>query len=342
VKAVLLYGPNNARVEEVSVPKIRSREILVEMKACGVCGTDIEKMAGNFLTPPKLGHEVTGRVDKIGANVKNIQVDDRVFVHHHVPCYTCYYCKHRNYTMCKEFNETNLDPCGFAEYFRVPESNVKKGAVYKLPDDITFETGTLMEPVACCIRGLKKSLVEVGENVLVIGAGPIGLIMINLLRCYFDAHFIISSEILKYRRQEAQSFGADYSINPNKENLCQRVKELTKGRGADLVIDAVGNSKTIGQGLDCTRKGGRLLLFGVPSKDELFSYDLGNLFINEKMIIPSYSTTEIELDTSLKFIEGNISIMSKLISHTFSLDDTIKAIQFAKTNSEALKVIVKR
>ncbi len=342
MKAALLYGPNNASVEEVSVPKIQSREILVEMKACGVCGTDIEKMEGNFLTPPKLGHEVTGRVDKIGTDVKNIQVDERVFVHHHVPCYACYYCKHGNYTMCKEFSESNLDPCGFAEYFRVPESNVQKGAIFKLPDDITFEIGTLMEPVACCIRGLKKSLVEVGENVLVIGAGPIGLIMITLLRRYFGAHIIISSEILKYRRQQAHNFGSDYTINPQNEIVGQRVKELTDGRGADLVIDAVGYSKTLSQGLDCTRKGGRLLLFGVPSKDEIFTYDMGKIFINEIMIIPNYSTTEIELDISLQFIKKNKSIMSKLISHTFSLADTINAIQFANTNSEALKVIVKR
>lgn len=340
MKAAFLYGPYDIKVEEMPVPKIGSREVLVEMKACGVCGTDIEKMHGGFITPPKLGHEVTGKVIEIGDEVKNVQAGDRVFVHHHVPCYKCHHCRHGDYTMCEEFPKTNLDPCGYAQYFRVPEPNVERGAILKLPSHISFEAGTLIEPAACCIRGLNKSRLAVGDDVLVIGAGPIGLTMVDLLRLY-GASTIIVSEIVDYRMKAARHFGADYAVNPTEEDLRNKVREITNGRGTDLVVVAVGGSKGIVQGIDCVRKGGQVILFGAPPRGDILSYDASKIFINEVKITPSYSTTEIETAAALKLMGNNKINVRKLITHIFPLTDTLNAIKFAAESKEALKVIIR-
>ncbi|MEM2961888.1 MAG: zinc-dependent dehydrogenase, partial [Candidatus Bathyarchaeia archaeon] len=327
MKAAVLHGPHDVRVDEVPVPEVSSGEILVRMKACGVCGTDVEKMHGKFITPPRLGHEVTGEVVEVGDKVEDVQVGDRVFVHHHVPCYKCHYCRHGDYTMCKEFPETNLDPCGFAEYFRVPEVNVARGAVLKLPSSIDFEKGTLIEPTACCIRGLSRSRLNVGDDALVIGAGPIGLTMVSLLR-FYGAHTIIVSEVLDFRLRAAEEFGADYVVNPTLEDLKGKVLEATEGRGADLVITAFGGSKAIVQGLECVRKGGQILLFGAPPRGEILSYDVSKIFINEIRIIPSYSTTEIETAIAAKLLDKYLKSMEKLITHRFPLGETPQAIEF--------------
>ncbi|MEM3044774.1 MAG: zinc-dependent dehydrogenase [Candidatus Bathyarchaeia archaeon] len=335
-----MHGPHDVRVDEVPVPEVSSGEILVRMKACGVCGTDVEKMHGKFITPPRLGHEVTGEVVEVGDKVENVQVGDRVFVHHHVPCYKCHYCRHGDYTMCKEFPETNLDPCGFAEYFRVPEVNVARGAVLKLPSSIDFEKGTLIEPTACCIRGLSRSRLNVGDDALVIGAGPIGLTMVSLLR-FYGAHTIIVSEVLDFRLRAAEEFGADYLVNPTLEDLKGKVLEATEGRGADLVITAFGGSKAIVQGLECVRKGGQILLFGAPPRGEILSYDVSKIFINEIRIIPSYSTTEIETAIAAKLLDKYLKNMEKLITHRFPLGETPQAIEFASKGKDVLKVLVK-
>ncbi|MEM3677728.1 MAG: zinc-dependent dehydrogenase [Candidatus Bathyarchaeia archaeon] len=340
MKAAVLHGPHDVRVDEVPVPEVSSGEILVRMKACGVCGTDVEKMHGKFITPPRLGHEVTGEVVEVGDKVENVQVGDRVFVHHHVPCYKCHYCRHGDYTMCKEFPETNLDPCGFAEYFRVPEVNVTRGAVLKLPSSIDFEKGTLIEPTACCIRGLNRSRLNVGDDALVIGAGPIGLTMVSLLR-FYGAHTIIVSEVLDFRLRAAEEFGADYVVNPTLEDLKGKVLEATEGRGADLVITAFGGSKAIVQGLECVRKGGQILLFGAPPRGEILSYDVSKIFINEIRIIPSYSTTEIETAIAAKLLDKYLKSMEKLITHRFPLGEAPQAIEFASKGKDVLKVLVK-
>ncbi len=339
MKAAFLHGPYHIEVEEVPIPKIGSREILVEMKACGVCGTDIEKMHGKFITPPKLGHEVTGKVVETGSEVDDVQIGDRVFVHHHVPCYKCHYCRHGDYTMCEEFSKTNLDPCGCAEYFRVPEPNVERGAILKLPSHISFEVGTLTEPTACCIRALNKSRLKVGDDVLIIGAGPIGLTMVDLLKLHGGCTTIVS-ETIEFRRKSAENFGADYVVNPEQEDLQDRVRKITDDRGADLVILAAAGSEAIIQGLGCVRKGGQILLFGAPHRGEILSYDVSKIFINEIHITPSYSTTEIETKAALELIGNNKLNVHKLITNTFPLTDTLNAIKFAAESKNALKVLI--
>jgi len=339
LKAVFIKGLGEIEVKDVSIPKINSKEVLVKMIVCGVCGTDIEKIRGESATPLKLGHEVTGVIADVGASVKKFKVGDRVFVHHHVPCYTCYYCRHGDYTMCDEFPKNNLDPCGMAEYFRVPEANVERGAVLKLPDRVEFDEAALIEPIGCCIRGLNKVKINVGDDALIVGAGPIGLIMISLLKI-FGAGSIIVSETSSFRLSAAKNFDVDAAVNPINEDLKETVYKVTDGKGVDLAIIAVGNAKTIPQALDLLRKGGKLLLFGSPPIGDSLIYDANKIFLRELKIIPSYSTTEIETNMALKLLKLKKIDALKLISHRFKLDEAEKALKLAAESDKTLKVLI--
>jgi L-iditol 2-dehydrogenase len=339
LKAVFIKGLGEIEIKDVPIPKINSKEVLVKMIVCGVCGTDIEKIKGKSATPLKLGHEVAGVIVEVGSAVKNFAVGDRVFVHHHVPCYTCYYCRHGDYTLCDEFPKSNLDPCGMAEYFRVPEDNVEKGAILKLPNEVEFDEAALIEPIGCCIRGLNKAKVNAGDDVLIIGAGPIGLIMISLLKL-FGAGNIIVSETSSFRLSIAKSFNVNVAVNPINENLKETVYEVTDGRGVDLAIVAVGNAKVIPQALDLLRKGGKLLLFGSPPPGDLLIYDANKIFLRELKIIPSYSTTEIETNIALKLLKLKKIDVSKLVSHRFKLDEAEKALKLAAESDKALKILI--
>jgi len=339
LKAVFIKGLGEIEIKDVPIPKINSKEVLVKMIVCGVCGTDIEKIKGKSATPLKLGHEVAGVIVEVGSAVKNFAVGDRVSVHHHVPCYTCYYCRHGDYTLCDEFPKSNLDPCGMAEYFRVPEDNVEKGAILKLPNEVEFDEAALIEPIGCCIRGLNKAKVNAGDDVLIIGAGPVGLIMISLLKL-FGAGNIIVSETSSFRLSIAKSFNVNAAVNPINENLKETVYEVTDGRGVDLAIVAVGNAKVIPQALDLLRKGGKLLLFGSPPPGDLLIYDANKIFLRELKIIPSYSTTEIETNIALKLLKLKKIDVSKLVSHRFKLDEAEKALKLAAESDKALKILI--
>ncbi|MBS7655867.1 alcohol dehydrogenase catalytic domain-containing protein [Candidatus Bathyarchaeota archaeon] len=309
------------------------------MKVCGICGTDIEKIKGESATPLKLGHEAAGVIADVGEKVTEFKVGDRVFIHHHVPCYTCYYCRRGDYTMCDEFPKSNLDPCGMAEYFRVPETNIEKNAVLKLPSEVGFDEAALIEPIACCIRGLNKVKFNVGDDVLIVGAGPIGLIMISLLKM-LGAGSIIVSEIAQFRLSTAKKLGADLALNPIKENLEETVHKVTDGRGVDLAVVAVGSVKAVSQALDALRKGGQLLLFGSPPTGSMLVYDANKIFLKELKIIPSYSTTEIETNIVLKLLKLKKIDALKMISHRFKLEEAEKALKLAAESDKTLKVLI--
>lgn len=339
MKAVFIKKIGEVEVKDIPIPKINSKEVLVKMNVCGICGTDIEKIKGESVTPLKLGHEVAGVIVEVGEKVKEFKVGDRVFVHHHVPCYTCYYCRHGDYTMCDEFPKSNLDPCGMAEYFRVPEANVEKKAILKLPSEVGFDEAALIEPIACCIRGLSKVKFNVGDNALIIGAGPIGLIMLSLLKM-LGAGSVIVSEVTQFRLSAAKELGADLALNPVKENLEEAVRNVTEGRGVDLAVVAVGSVKPIPQALNALRKGGQLLLFGSPPAGAMLVYDANKIFLREVKITSSYSTTEIETNIALKLLKLKKINALKLISHRFKLEEAEKALKLAAESDKTLKVLI--
>jgi len=262
-------------VSEVPVPPIGEGELLVQMKACGLCGTDIEKLRGEYTAAmPVLGHEAVGIVSKVGGHVRGIKEGDRVFPHHHVSCGTCYFCVRGSETMCDRYRTSNLDPCGFAEYFRVPEWNVSHGGVLKLPGSVSFEEGSLVEPVACCMRALDRCSVKQGDSVLVVGAGPVGMahaLLVNSLKAR-----VMISDVSEDRLRFAEERRAGFVLNAAKLDVPKETRERTQGRGADLAIAASGSKAAILQALKSVRKGGKVCIFGVPPKGSVLEYDISD------------------------------------------------------------------
>jgi L-iditol 2-dehydrogenase len=286
-----------------------------------------------------MGENVT-----VHGNPPDFKIGDRVFVHHHVPCYTCYYCRHGSQTECQEFSKTHLDPSGFAEYFRVSRFKVERGSILKIPNNMSFEEATIIETMATCIRGLNRvkaaNGLHIGDTALVVGAGPVGLIMVSLLKIY-GAGQIIVVEPLEFRANAAKKFGADHVFNPFTIDVLKEVNELTDGRGPDLVIEAAGSTKTIEQSLEYVRKGGTFLMFGVPPIGEKISIEPMRLNIHEINIITSHSSCEVETNMALSLLANKKINGEAFITHKFKLMNIEEALRFAADSKRnSIKVVV--
>lgn len=324
--------------KEVSKPKLLAGEILVGMKACGLCGTDIEKMRGQYtVSLPVLGHEAVGIVAEVAKEVTGLKIGDRVFPHHHVPCYRCYFCKHGSETMCPHYRATNLDPGGFSEYFRVPAWNLSHGGVLKIPERISFEAASFIEPTACCIRSLKRCQASEGDTVMIAGAGPIGLIHLMLLK--LEKATTIVTDISGKRLSFAKKLGARHIFNPSETDVPKNVKEETEGRGADIAIVASGNPQAIVQALSSVRRGGKVCLFGVPVKGSYLNHDFSDIFNSEVSIISSNAATETETKAALKLLKDRKFNPAPLITK-FKLGRFHKAVEAAEKQECVKPVIV--
>jgi L-iditol 2-dehydrogenase len=343
MKAVLLRpkeegGGNRADVVEVEVPALGRGEILVRMKACGLCGTDLEKIRGNYTASmPVLGHEAAGVVSSVGEGVKGLKEGDRVFPHHHVSCGECYYCRRGSETMCNSYRASNLDPGGFSEYFRVPSRNVERGGVLKLPGAVDFEAAALIEPVACCIRALEKSGVSRGDSVLVAGAGPVGM-MHALLLSRMGAG-VMMSEVSPNRIEFAQRSGLGAVFHSAKENVPEAVKRSTNGRGADLAVVASGSPVALAQSLASVRRGGKVCLFGLPLKGSSPPYEAYDVFNSEVSLLTSYGASELETGKALNLMARREVDFRALITHRYPLEDFAKGLG-ASVEAAGMKVMI--
>jgi len=336
--ACFLDAPRKVAVRDVPIPKLAAGDILVRMEASGICGTDLEKIEGQLGPGGTLGHEVSGTIEKIADEVADHKPGDRVVAHHHVPCYNCADCSTGNYTLCNEFKNTNIDPCGFAEYFRVPEYNVERGAVIPLPPELSYEEGAMIEPTACCIRAIRRANIKQGDNILVVGLGPTGLTQIQLLR-HASTDKIFGSDIVEARLQLGKKLGADETINALEEDVPAHIKKVTRD-GVDLAIVSTGNEKALNQAFSSVRKGGRILLFGAPSQGATYQLNLSELFSRQIMLMSSYSCVEAELDEAIRLVSEKRLDLKTLISDRFKLRDSEKAMESAKTSNTAIKTII--
>ena len=237
MKVAMYYNNNDVRIEEMPVPSIGDNELLVKVKASGICGSDVMEWYRIKKAPRVLGHEITGDIVEIGKNVKKYKIGDRVFVSHHVPCNTCRFCLNNQQTLCHTLHSTNFYPGGFAEYLRVPEINVDRG-VFVLPKEMSYDEGVFIEPLACVVRGLKTAEMKPGQTVLVIGSGISGLLQIKLAKAW-KAGKILATDIEEYRLKAAKKFGADVS-HKCKDNVPEQVKKHNDGKLADLVVICTG------------------------------------------------------------------------------------------------------
>jgi len=330
-------GSGIVKLREVEVPQIDDGELLVKMRAVGICGTDLEKVYGKPITPPMLGHEVVG--DIVDSRAEGYVVGERIFAHHHVSCGKCYYCYHGDYTMCPLFLKTTIIPCGFAEYFKVPRINVERGAVLKIPDHVSDEEAIFIEPVGCALKGVKRSGFKPGMSVSITGIGPMGAIFIKLFKA-FGASFIAAADLVPFRIDLAKRIGANVALNPREEDFAEACKRETDGRGVDIAVLATPSIKALSTALSTLRRGGVLLIFGAPEKGEKSLLDFSYIFLREISIITSYSTSELETNLALRLISSGVIKFSDLITHKFKLSEIDEAFKVAHDPHKSMKVMI--
>ena len=338
MKAAVYYSQKDIRIEEMPTPKIGDEEVLVEMKACGICGSDLMEWYQSRKAPVVLGHEPAGIIAEAGKKVKEFQVGDRVFVHHHVACLKCHYCIHGDYTLCEQFTKTNIEPGGFAEYFRVPEPNLRLDTL-RIPEKLSFEEATLIEPIGCCLRALSKCNIQTGDTMAVVGAGPAGVIHVMLSKL-FGVSKVIAADFVEYRLNMAKKLGADIAVNAGEENVVEAVRSATDGRGADIAVVTAPNIKAYSDAVKLLRRGGTLCVFASTRPDELLKVSPKTLFFSEIKIVSSYSTSHIETRKALELIESGRIKVGELITHRFPLRRIGEAFKMAAENKECLKIVI--
>jgi L-iditol 2-dehydrogenase len=338
MKVAMYYSQKDIRIEEMLKPEIGEDEALVEMKACGICGSDLMEWYLKTRAPLVLGHEPAGIIAKKGDKVKGFNVGDRVFVHHHVACLKCHYCIHGDFTLCEQFHKTNIKPGGFAEYFKVPAPNLQIDTL-KIPEGVSFDEATFIEPVGCCLRALKKCNIQKGDSVAIIGAGATGIIHTALSKIFGAAKTVVS-DLIDYRLSVAEKFGADVVVNPRNEDLSEVVRAENDGRGVDLAVVTAPSLEAYKAGLSVCRKGGKLCVFAPTEPGKYLQISPKELFFSEVQIVPSYSTSHLETKMALELIKSGKVSVKELITHRFPLKDTAKAFETVLENKESLKVIV--
>jgi L-iditol 2-dehydrogenase len=344
MKAVSVKGKELVSIDELASPKLEEGDVLVKMRTCGLCGSDLEKVYGQYgMSSAKLGHEPSGEIISVGNSVKDFRTGDRVFIHHHVACYSCYFCLHGDYTMCTIYQKSNIHPCGLSEQIVVPKWNVRRGGLLKLPDTITFDEASLIEPLACCIRALNKCNLQKGDDVAIFGAGPAGMMHVALAKA-FGAGKIIVIDINDFRIDFAKKYCCNVltfnSIADEEEDLILKIKSCTDYRGVDISVVATGNTKALVQSFKATRKAGKIMLFGVPSKNSNVSLNMNKLYSNEQSLLSCYAASEIETNQALKLIAEKRIDVKQLITHRFTIKNADEAIKCAHEAKDAMKVIV--
>jgi L-iditol 2-dehydrogenase len=344
MKAAVYRGVNDVRLEEVSVPEIGMGEILVRVHTCGICGTDLKKIAtGSHSAPRIFGHETSGVIAKVGEGVQRFGVGDRIVVFHHIPCGKCYYCQHKTFAQCETYKKVGctagFEPSGggFAEYVRVMDWIVAKGTV-RIPEGVSFEQACFVEPVNTCIKGIKTLQLQPGETVLVMGQGPIGLILAVLAKRVGAR--VITSDLYSARLTMAGSFGLNLSVDASKADAGKTVREMTEGRGADAVILAVGGNGLIRPAIDAARPGGRVLLFAQTVRGEA-TIDPAAVCVDEKTLLGSYSASVDVQEESVQFVMNREMELERLISHRFPLQSGVEALSLAAhPQPDSMKIVI--
>ena len=335
-----LSGPGELTLAELPEPVPGPGEVTVTLAACGVCGTDLEKLRGNYRTAGILGHEPVGRIAAVGAGVAGLTVGDRVFVHHHVPCYACDVCARGDYTFCPSYSRTNIDPGGFAETFRVPKENVERHAVLRLDPSVDWETGTLLEPAGCALTAVHKIGLPDHAKVVVLGLGPVGLLYARLVRA-LGAKWIGGTEISAVRRTAAERGGIDAAVDPRDEGAIRTaVERATEGQGVDLAVVATGHPSVVRAATGLVRRGGTVNLFGLPEAGSRLDADLQDLYLRGVRLVPSYATTEPDVAEVHRLVVAGRLRLSDLVSHRVPLARIDEAFRLAARPEETVKVLV--
>jgi len=344
MRAAVYRGVNDVRLETVPVPEIGVGELLVRVHTCGICGTDLKKIhTGSHSAPRIFGHETSGIVAAVGAGVTKFKPGDRVIAFHHIPCGDCYYCRSKTFAQCETYKKVGCTAGfeasggGFAEYVRVMDWIVR-GGVERIPDDVSYEQACFVEPVNTCLKGVATLRLQAGETVLVIGQGPIG-IMLAVMAQRTGAR-VITSDLYPERHTIAAGFGLRDGLDAAKVDVVSHMRGLTEGRGADAVILAVGGNGLIKTAMDAARPGGRVLLFAQTARGEA-TIDPAAVCVDEKTLLGSYSASVDLQQESVRFVFGYAMKLEGLISHRFPLEKSVEGLEFAAhPQADSMKAVI--
>ena len=340
MKAVIYYAFDDIRIEDMDIPSISDTELLVKVHGCGLCGSDIIKIVQKAQPPVVLGHELTGTIVERGKDVSNFEVGQRVIVSHHVPCGECHYCRHHNYSMCANFKASNIDPCGFAEYIRVPTQHVQHTTLL-LPESLSEEEGSFVEPLACCVRAVRRTPLQAGDSVVVMGLGSVGLLMLQAVKAVGAGDSgkvrVYGVDLLQERLQLARALGADEVVlaPADQDGLRQAIDQYTDGRGADAIIITAPGTRPFMQALAGIRKGGTINIFAAHSG--MVPINLEKIYQQELSITSTYSSSPEELRIALNLLTSRKVRVDGLISHRLPLTRFSEGVELMRERA-ALKV----
>ena len=344
MQAAVYRGKDDVRLETVPVPAIGRGELLVRVHTCGICGTDLKKISSGSHSAPRIfGHETSGMVAAVGEGVEKYRVGDRVMVFHHIPCGECYYCRHKTFAQCETYKKVGctagFEPSGggFAEYVRVMDWIVDHGTV-RIPDGVSYEQACFVEPVNTCMKGIDTLGLHASETILVIGQGPIG-ILLSVLAKRTGAR-VITSDLYPQRLTISKSFSLGNAIDASCTDAVKAVREQTEGRGADAAILAVGGNGLIRTAMDAVRPGGRVLLFAQTVRGEA-TIDPAAVCVDEKTLLGSYSASVELQEESVQFVMDQEMDLARLISHRFPLSRSVEALNLAAhPQPDSMKIVI--
>ena len=333
------------RVEEVPVPEVGDGEVLIKVAACGICGTDIKKIYQRYVEPPQiLGHELAGTVVAMGRGVSKWKLGDRVMSFHHIPCGTCFHCKNRLFSQCKQYKTTGLtggftpNGGGFGEYVKAMPWVVERGVV-ALPDNVSFEEATFIEPINTIVKAVQKARVSAGETVLIAGCGPIGLQLLMVTKSVGAR--IYTSDPMATRRAKSLTLGAFESFDPNGGKLKDEILTRTEGRGADAVLVAVAHPAVVVDALAAARPGGRVLLFAANDPVTKIEFPAAAVGIDEKEILGSYSAAVDIQESAAALVLGKKLPVMDIVTHRFPLGRIQEGLDLAvRPTEDSLKILI--
>jgi len=338
MKVARLHSYNDIRVEEIPVPEVGPGEALVRTRACGICSGDVMPWYIEKKAPLVLGHEPAGEIAGVGSGVTSYQKGDRVFVHHHAPCLRCRFCLRGDYVQCSTWKSSGIIPGGVSEYILVPSVNLRNDTL-RLDDSMSFEDATLIEPVACVVKGLNRAVIRSGDTVLIIGLGVMGMINLLVSKAY-GAGKIICADMVRFRLDRAAALGADAVIDVSKETLCGGLSRMTHGDMAELVIVGPNSAAAMLQGIDCVRPGGTVLLFTPAKPGENLVIDPNYLYFRDINLVTSYSCGPSDTAEAFGLIKKGIVSAAQLVTHRFPIDRTAEAFRLTAAAGASLKSLI--
>ena len=337
MRVAMYYNNKDIRIKDIPVPEIGPGELLMKTVASGVCGSDTMEWYRRPKAPLVLGHEVAGKIIKVGKEIKKFKTGDRIVATHHVACNTCYYCFRGNHSACQTLRSTHFDPGGFSELIRVPAINVDRG-VLTIPDNVSYEEASFVEPLGCVVRGHRLAGFQLGCSVAVLGCGMTGLL--NLQHAIAQgASRIFGIDISDFKLSTAKKLGADHIISATDE-VDRIIRNNNEGRLADFVIVCTGASPAIEQALSLVELGGTILYFAPGDPDYNFNFNFNNIWWKGIKIISSYAAAQSDLYTAMELITyGRINV-SALITHRIPLDEIQKGFDLVTESADSIKVII--